>query len=226
MYFKDRQHAGKELAQRLDRYIDDTVVIIALTDGAIIIGAEIAKRLHGALTLLLTKDILLPGESSVVGTIDQSGGFTYNSMFTAGQLEEFVSEYHNYLEAEKMNATHVINHMLAQNGLINRKQLGDKVIILVSDGVKNGTSFDAAMNYLKPVRLKRLVAVSPVASVPGVDRMHIIADELHVLNVTDNFIETDHYYDDNKLPDHKILLKKLDALDGTEVADKPSRTYN
>jgi predicted phosphoribosyltransferase len=224
MYFKNRQDAGLKLAERLERYVDDTVVVMALTDGGILVGEVIARYLRGTLTLLLTKDIPLPGDTSIVGTIDQSGGFTYNSMFSAGQIEEFVSEYHNYLEAEKINAAHDINQMLAQNGLIDRSGLRDKVVILVSDGVKNGTSFDAAMNYLKPVRLKRLVAVAPVAAVPAVDRMHIIADELHVLSVTDNFLNTDHYYDENELPAHGDLVKKLNPLSQT-VADKPHRTY-
>lgn len=224
MYFKNRQEAGQKLAQRLGRYVDDTVVVVALTDGAVVVGQEISRYLRGSLTLLLTQDIILPGENSVVGTIDQSGGFTYNSMFTAGQIEEFVSEFHNFLEAAKMNAAHVINHMLGQGGILERDQLRDKVVILVSDGVKNGTSFDAAMNYLKPVRLKRLIAVSPIASVPAVDRMHIIADELHVLNVADNFISTDHYYDDNNLPSREEMIAQLDDI-YSEVADKPHRTY-
>lgn len=224
MYFKNRAEAGQKIAQQLHRYVDDTVVVMALSDGAIIVGAEIAQALRGSLTLLLTQDIGIPGDTSIVGTVDQSGGFTYNSMFSAGQLEEFVSEFHNYLEAEKMNAAHTINHMLGQNGLLERSALQDMVVILCSDGVKNGTSYDAAMNYLKPVRLKRLLAVSPVASVPAVDRMHIIADELHVLNVTDNFVETNHYYDDNKLPNHEELLKKLDSLN-QGVADRSRRSY-
>lgn len=224
MYFKNRQEAGQILAQRLARFIDDTVVVMALSDGGVIVGGEIAKYIHGSLTLLLTRDIPLPGENSIIGTIDQSGGFTYNNMFTAGQIEEFVNEYHNFFEAEKINAAHEINHVLSRSGLIDRDVFRDKVLVLVSDGVKNGTSFDAAMSYLKPVRLKRLIAVSPVASVPAVDRMHIIADELHVLNVTDNYIETNHYYDENKLPSRETILESLDRLEST-VADKQHRTY-
>lgn len=224
MYFKDRLEAGRKLAAQLGRYVDDTVVVMALSDGAILVGAEIAQNLGGALTLLLTEDIELPGDNSVVGTVDQSGGFTYNSMFSAGQLEEFASEFHNYIEAEKMNANHIINEMLGENGLLERSDLQDKVVILVSDGVRSGVSFDAAMNYLKPVRLKRLIAVSPVAAVSAVDRMHLIADELHVLNVTDNFVEANHYYDDNELPKREELLKKLDSLN-SGVAENTTQSY-
>jgi predicted phosphoribosyltransferase len=175
---------------------------------------------------MLSKDITVPSETSILGTIDQSGGFVYNSMFSTGQIEEYVSEYHNYLETEKMNKTYEINRILGQNGLMDRNTLNNKVIILVSDGVRNGSSFDAALNYLKPVRLKRLVAVTPVASISGVDRMHILADEIHVLNVADNYFDADHYYENNKLPTHKSLMKRLDNLPDSEiVAEKTYRTY-
>jgi hypothetical protein len=39
--------------------------------------------------------------------------------------------------------------------------------------------------------------------------MHILADELHCLNVTENYISTDHYYDENNLPKQEELLDKI-----------------
>jgi len=128
-----------------------------------------------------------------------------------GEIEEFAGEFHNYIEAEKINKTHEINHILGKHGLIDRKQLNDNVILLVSDGAKSGVAFDAAVEYLKPIAFSRLVAAAPIVSVPALDRLHVLADEIHILSVADNYLDTNHYYDNNDLPDNDKLLERLDS---------------
>ncbi len=37
----------------------------------------------------------------------------------------------------------------------------------------------------------------------------MLGDELHVLNVAQNFLETAHYYDDNNVPDHDQIIQRI-----------------
>lgn len=67
--------------------------------------------------------------------------------------------------------------------------LKDRVVVLVSDGFANTASVGVALDFLKPIRILRLVVASPAASVAVVDRLHITADELHLLDVKENFWE-------------------------------------
>jgi predicted phosphoribosyltransferase len=226
MYYEDRHQAGLILAERLAEYREDTVAIVALTDGAVLVGQPVKEALGAEMTMLLSRDIKLPGEESVIGTVDQAGGFTYNNMFTTGQLEELVMEFHNQIEADKLNVLSDIHQVLGKTGFMERHALTDKVVVVLSDGVLNGVAFDAAFNYLKPIRLKRTIAAAPVASVPAVDRMHIVADEIHVLSVVDNYLDTNHYYERNDLPGKEELLKLLTPVKITSaVARKTRRNY-
>ena len=86
------------------------------------------------------------------------------------------------------------------------------MIILVSDGFTDRTSIDVAIDFLKPVRYKKLVVATPVASVAAVDRLHITADEMHILDVKANFLDTNHYYEDNKIPTHEESVKKINEI--------------
>ncbi len=43
--------------------------VIALSDGAVLVGEEIASALHCVLTMLLIEDIQVPGESMSFGGI-------------------------------------------------------------------------------------------------------------------------------------------------------------
>lgn len=209
MYFEDRYDAGKKLANHLAAYVNDGV-ILALSDGAVLIGEPIAQALKIPLLLLIVKDVAIPGQNSpVVGSLDQSGGFTYNTMLSSGEVEEYTSEYHNHIEAEKLHQMHEIHQMINAQGDIDRSYLNDKNILIVSDGLPTGSLVDAAVAYLKPVRTKKVVAVVPFASVPAIDRLHIQTDQIVCLDVKENYLSTEHYYQDNAIPSREEIQHRI-----------------
>jgi predicted phosphoribosyltransferase len=87
--------------------------------------------------------------------------------------------------------------------------LREHVIIVVADGLKDGQKIDAISEYLKPIKVKRLIIVVPIASVQAVDRMHIVADEIHCLAVTENYFNASHYYDVNEQLTHEQAIYKV-----------------
>jgi len=213
MYFENRTQAGQILAQQLfDTYRYENCAVVALSDGAVLVGEQIAAALHCVLTLLLIEDIEVPGESMSFGGMSQSGNFTYNGMFSAGEVEEYASEFHGYLEEQKREKFQKINRLLGDGGIIDQELLRDHTVILVADGLDNGASIDVALEFLKPIRIQRLVIATPVATVQAVDKLHIVADELHILDVKENFMGTDHYYTDNTIPSHEETIAKINQI--------------
>lgn len=213
MYFESRAEAGQKLAAQLfERYRYENCAVVALSDGAVLVGEQIAAALHCILTMLLIENIEVPGENTSFGGVSQDGGFTYNGMFSAGEIEEYTSEFHGYLEEQKRQAFQKLNRLLGDGGLISNDMLRDHTVILVSDGLDNGASIDVAVDFLKPIRVTRLVIVAPVASVPAVDKLHMLADELHILDVKENYLGTDHYYTDNTIPTHEETVAKINKI--------------
>lgn len=213
MYFESRGEAGQKLAaELLERYRYENCAVVALSDGAVLVGEQIAAALHSILTMLLIEDIEVPGESVSFGGVSQDGGFTYNGMFSAGEIEEYTTEFHGYLEEKKREAFQKINRLLGDGGLIDDTMLRDHTVILVSDGLNNGASIDVAIDFLKPIRIKRLVIATPVASVQAVDKLHMLADELHILDVKENYLDTNHYYNQNDIPSHEDTIAKINKI--------------
>lgn len=213
MYFESRAQAGALLAAQLvEKYRYENCAVIALSDGAVLVGEEIASALHCILTMLLIEDIEVPGESVSFGGVSQSGGFTYNGMFSAGEVEEYTSEFHGYLDEQKREAFQRINRLLGDGGLIDRDMLLDRTIILVADGIDNGAAIDVAMDFLKPIRTQRVIVATPVATVPAVDKLHMSADEIHILDVKENFMGVNHYYEDNTVPSHEDTIAKINQI--------------
>lgn len=213
MYFESREEAGRKLAEQLvQKYRYDNCAVVALSDGGAIVGEQIAASLHAILTMIFIEDIEIPGENLSFGGVSQDGGFTYNSELSTGHMEEFVTEFNGYLQEQKRIAFQKINRLIGDGGLVDRGLLQDHTIILVADGLDDVTAIDVALDFLKPVRVAKLVIAAPVATVPAVDRVHVVADEVHILDVKDNYLGTDHYYDNNDIPEHDEIIEKINKI--------------
>ena len=212
MYFDSRVAAGKMLASQLaPKYRDRPCAVVALGDGAVLVGAQIALELGCVLMLLITDTIELPREDSALAGLSQDGTLTYNERYSPGEIEDFVSEYHGFIEQERLEKLHHI-HELAGHSLVRKDLLRDRNVIVVSDGLSSGFPLDIATAFLKMVSIKRLIVATPFASVTAVDRMHILADEICCLSVISDYISTDHYYDHNDLPPHQAVLKTVEHI--------------
>lgn len=197
------------LADRLMQYRYENCAVVALNYGGLLVAEPIAARLHALLGVFLSEKIEIPGENLSVGTVDQEGNFAHSRSLSEGEFDSYYSEFHGYIDEQKRTKSERIHRLIAAGGTIDPLTLREHIVILVADGLKNGAMLDAAAEFLKPITIKRLVVAAPIASVEAVDRMHIMADELHCLSSTDNYLDTDHYYDDNTIPTHEQAAEKV-----------------
>jgi putative phosphoribosyl transferase len=207
MYFKSRAEAGRMLAEKLEQYKESNTTVVALSPGAVIVGAQIAMRLHSALVMLMTENITLPGESEPLAAIASDNTFTYNNKFSTGELEQMHSENLGFIESQRLEKLHKLHALLGHGGEIHRELLQRHNVILVSDGLNNGLSLDLASDYFKSIVIEKLIIVTPVASMQAVDKMHLVGDEIVCLGVVENYFDTGHYYDDNTIPPVEDLIK-------------------
>lgn len=212
MYFASRLQAGRMLASQLEKYRYENCVVVALNDGGVVVGAQIASGLHCALTMLLSSEIMLPREPEAIAGITESGNVAYNSQYSSGEVDELTSEYFGLIEQEKLTQLSQLHRLVGGGGTIERNLLKNHNVILVSDGLKNGFPVDLACEFLKPIAIEKLIVAVPFASVKAVDRMHVQADELYCLSAIADYYDTDHYYDKNDVPDHDTVLKTIQNI--------------
>lgn len=215
MYFKSRVEAGQALAAQIaKKYQGKPCAVVALSDGGVMVGAQVAMALHAPLMLLLSDTIDLPRETTPVGGISQEGAFSYNKEMSRFELDDLVSEYHGVIEEEKREKMQKMHRLVGRGGLIRRDLLENHVVILVADGLSEGLTLDVAIEFLKPIKIERLVVATPLASLQAVDRMHVLADEIFCLSVMEDYISTEHYYDTPDVPDHELVIKTIEQIVG------------
>lgn len=210
MYFASRVQAGRMLASRLkDKYRFENCAVVALNDGGVVVGAQIAAELHCVLGMLLMSEITLPRETTGIGSVSSDGEFTYNADFTPGQIDELQNEYRSYIEEQKIAKLHEMNSLLGSGGLMRKDLLTGHNIILVADGIRGGSLLSAAETFLKPIALDRLVVATPLADIAALDKIHIMADEIQCLSTVDNTFELDHYFEKNDIPSHEVIVETI-----------------
>ena len=201
------------LAELLVRdYVNKPCAVVALSEGGVMVGAQIALKLRALLGLLLVESISLPAELDPIGAIDEKGGFSYNKAYSAGEVEELMMDYRGYVEDQKRIGLTRMHAMLGSNTGIRTELLNDKCVFLVSDGLSSGFSLDIAIDFLKSVKYRELVIVTPIASPEAVDRMHILGDKIYCLSVIDNYLATDHYYEYRDVPARDDVVKIVEEV--------------
>lgn len=213
MYFASRVQAGRMLAAQLvKKYRYENCAVLALNDGGVMVGAQIASQLHCVLTLLQSAEIMLPREPQAIAAITSSGSVTYNHSYSDSEITEITGENLGLIEQEKLRQMHDLNHLVGGGGTVNKELMKGHNVIMVSDGIKTGFAVDLAVEFLKPIAIEKLIIATPLASVQAVDRMHVQADDLYCLTVLPDYMDTNHYYDNQDIPDHETVLKTIENI--------------
>lgn len=207
MYFESRVQAADIIANRLaERFTGENSAVVALSEGGVLVGAQIAHRLNCVLMYVLHENIEIPGENLDIGSVDENSGFTHNGELARMEVYEYTSEFHGYIEEQKRKAASSLNREISRSNIWKPEVLEYKNIILVNDGIKDNMAVDVALNLLKPINTKSVIICTPVADVKTVDHLHVVADELVILDIKSNFLDTDHYYGDNTKPSIKEAI--------------------
>ncbi len=210
-YFKDRAEAGRLLADKLVGFKGQNCAVVALSEGAILVGAEIAKPLYSTLFILTTQH----ADNNVegLGTALGSGGvFSYNTSVSLGELEEDAETWRMFTDQRSMNEFQKLNHIAGKDGTIPKDLLKRHVVILVSDGLHSAFSLEIAAHFMHTIELKKLVIATPIASTVAIDKMHISVDQIFCLRSVDNYISTNHYYENNDIPDDKTVVETMQNI--------------
>lgn len=208
-YFKDRARAGELLAEKMKDYTSVNCAVLALSEGGVVVGAEIAKKLHASLFLLAMEDVTLPREIEPLAAMSSAGTFTYNHSLSSADLEELTTDSRPVIDQLRLETFQKLNRVMSKDGPIDKQLLKRHVVILVSDGLSSGLSLDVAADFLKPINTTGLIVAAPICSPSVIDHIHTMTTDMHYLDVIDSDFPLGHYYSDNQIPDHDKVVEMM-----------------
>src|SRR6266540_6465978 len=192
--FPNRIEAGRELAEKLEKYASrDDVIVLGLPRGGVPVANEVAKRLRAPLDVFIVRKLGVPGFEELAAGAIASGGVRV--------LNEDVMRAIPYADEAIEAVTAKETGELARREQIYREgrpppELRNRIAILVDDGLATGATMRAAVKALRQRGAAKIVVAVPVGPPDTCREFEDEADEVVCASVPEFFQAVGQYYED------------------------------
>src|SRR5438034_4499980 len=146
--FENRAEAGRQLAEKLDKYAGRKhVIVLGLPRGGVPVAYEVAKRLRAPLDVFIVRKLGVPGfEELAAGAIASGGVRVLNEdvIRAIPYADEAIEAVTVKETAELERREHIY-----REGRRPPPELRDRIVILVDDGLTTGATMRAAVKALR-----------------------------------------------------------------------------
>ncbi|MFH0941601.1 MAG: phosphoribosyltransferase family protein [Chloroflexota bacterium] len=173
--FEDRHDGGRKLAAELGAYRGKRVVVLAIPNGGVPVGLELAEVLGAELGVVVCRKIPIPlAPEGGLGAVAEDGAVYLNeaAVKRIGLTEEQID-----YEASKVRVEIKKRSLLYQADRLPVR-VNDRVVIIVDDGLASGITMTAAVESVRGRRAREIVVAAPVASAIAVKQLERVADKV------------------------------------------------
>ena len=205
--FQDREEAGLLLAERLQAYrADPATIVVALPRGGVIVGYAISQALRVPLEVFLSRKLGAPDNPEyAIGAVTETGSIYWNpeALRIMGGFSTASPYFNEMVQAQREEIKR--RQELYRNGR-PLPDLKDRTVLLVDDGVATGATFLAAVEALRGLHVRRLVAAIPLGPKETLREITAAVDALVVLSVPEPFAAVgNHYANFQQISDEEVV---------------------
>lgn len=179
--FYDRYEAGRRLAEGLKKY-EKEAVVVAIPRGGVLVGKEIAERLGCPLDLVIVRKVGHPFNPEYALCAVSETGEICNEI----EAEEVDRKW--LAEAKKEARDEAERRRKLYLGERKRQKMAGKTVILTDDGIATGMTYLMAVEEIRKMRPKRIVAALPVMPSEFEERLRKAVDEIVCLSIDKNYL--------------------------------------
>ena len=193
MIFKDREDAGRQLANRLSAYANrNDVIVLGIPRGGVPVAFEIAQALNVPMDIFLSRKLGVPGKEELAFGAIAAGDGRF--------LDREVIRAMGISERQIERITEKVKETLNQRAELYRGDralvhIEDRTVILVDDGIATGASIYAAINALQQMKPANLVVAVPVAPPATCTWLRTVVDQLICLREPEQFYAVGQFYE-------------------------------
>jgi putative phosphoribosyl transferase len=211
--FRDRDEAGRLLAERLSAYARADVVVLGLPRGGVPVAAALARRLDAPLDVLAVAKLGVPGQRELaMGAVGSGGASVLNRDVIAAA---FVSD-RALADAVARGVAELERREREYRGDRPSLPLSGRTAILVDDGLATGATMRAAARSVQARSPARIVVAVPVAPRSTVAELQAEVDEVACVATPEPFVSVGYWYDDFDQVDDDTVRAFLGAAPALE----------
>lgn len=203
--FRDRSHAGQELADALHHLTDSSPLVLALPRGGVPVAFEVARELAAPLDLVLVRKIGAPGnEELALGAVID--GAEPKWVINQELLNQIAPPPNWFNEEMSLQLTELERRRQRYCGERPAPVITDRCIIVIDDGIATGATVRAALKGLRQSKPGRIVLAVPVGPRDVIEMLRPEVDELVCLQMPEPFIGVGcHYGNFEQTSDEQVV---------------------
>ena len=221
MVFRDRAHAGRLLAAKLERYRAERPIVLGLTRGGVPVAFEVARHLEADLDVIVVRKIGAPGSPEyAVGAIAE-GGAVYVNREALRDVGIGDVEVADLAEPE---AVELARRVRVYRGDRAMPDLAGRTVLVVDDGVATGATARAAGRSARQRGAARLVLAAPVIAAASEADLRSDFDEVVAVDLPEAFYAVSQGYERfTQVSDEEVLgyLHRARGERSEEVSEPP-----
>jgi putative phosphoribosyl transferase len=201
--FKNREHAGRDLAHLLERYQGPNTLILGLPRGGVVVAAEVARALSADLDVLVTRKLGAPGNQEyAIGAVAEGREVVLNDR----EISAFGIDW-DYVNAEVARQEEEIKRRVdLYRGARSLPPVDGRTVIVVDDGVATGYTMLAALRHVRHLGARPVVMAVPVIPPHTLDELSFECDDAVVLAAPEPFYAVGLFYQDfEQVSDEEVL---------------------
>jgi putative phosphoribosyl transferase len=201
--FEDRGDAGRQLAERLAPYRDESPVVFTLPRGGVPVGFEVSRSLGAPLDVIVARKLGAPGQPEFgIGAVASGGVRVFNE--GAVRVLGIPDDYLDWVsERETAEVARRVQLFRGERPYPDLKTL---TAILVDDGLATGVTARAALLALRRLNPRRLVLAVPVCAQQTAELLRPETDDLVCLLAPDDLEAVGLYYRNfEQVPDEEVI---------------------
>ena len=191
--FRDRQSAGRELAQALCKLkLRGELLVLGLPRGGVPVAYEVARALGAPLDVLVVRKIGAPSQPELAIGAIASGGIVVREPEAVSYLNIPETLFQRLLEHERVELERRERAYRAERPPL---QLHERTVLLVDDGLATGTTMVAGVRAARAGGAASVLVAAPVASSEAVALLRPLADQMLVLQTPPYFLAVGEWYE-------------------------------
>ena len=192
MTFEDREHAGRLLAEELERFRAECPIVLGLTRGGVPAAYVVASALRAPLDVLVVRKLGAPAFPEYALGAVAEGGSVYLNVEAIGEAGLDEPEVRSAAERERAEVARRAREYREGRSF---PDIAGRTVIVVDDGVATGATALAAARSLRQRRPGRLILAAPVIAAASEAELRAEFDEIVAVQTPAEFLTLRSWYD-------------------------------
>lgn len=212
--FLNRLDAGRKLSNKLQKFKDEDVIVLAVPRGGLEVAFDTIKRFGFDWDLIVPRKLGAPHNREIaIGAVSVDGSYFVDEYYV--QMLGITQEY---IEREINEETKEIKRRMKQyRGVDTFPRVEGRTVIIIDDGIATGYTILAAIKSVKKHGAEKIILAVPIGPRETIEEFKEFVDEIVCLNIPEEFLAVGAYYSNFEQLEDENVYRIIKELRGKNV---------